>query len=813
LPVSLYSNLEGVRCVGGDFIVRDGHYQLTAAVPIQNASFRGATSCTLNGTAHIYAAFRVNSETRIYELDVSAYTWAEITESSGAYGQTRFPTDAWVSYAVIRSPWADMTDPNPALWEWGDALLFCNGTDSVRSYNPTGGAGLKCAVIEDIPTPGTETLRAPQLAGRGTISYSDPAVVGYTITNSRSPGFVASWNGGAGGNLPYYQFDLTAAATAGDTVLLDLGVTEVQVAGKQFWLYAYDPSATSWLDHVKVELYTATASGGTYGYTTIWDPADSASEVVSEAGLITNWTLHAFPIDDVPIDSALGYFFWNRIRFTWVGAAIGVTSFFIYRMESSGNIQGGVAAAHTRAVLASGQESPPVYLPTAVGYRLGTYGTNTISYPVASTLWYSVGWQWLRPSVADMQKGIGLGPMYMKLYGGTEWYAATPPVGGTYTAGAWVTTGAGTYTTIWQYTEDINTSIPVPPSDLQAVGPASCLLATNNRLYAGVGSELWISQDTFPMRMAPTVAFDTNGAVASSGTVNRFSGELCKALVPTPTTWNNLASVVCITDKAVYLLVGTDATSLSRPSIVALIGTIYPKSVAPFKGEIWFIDSDGDVRVIREGAGLINVSKRKVDDKLRLGTLTDSTAFTTRESYVVSYKKTGDSVYYRTLHFDMMNDEWVGDRMGEGDCAGFLRHSGMILAFTNAGHVYQWEKPGQTLDGVTAIPVSILTGQMHADLWTEIQWGAVGVVSSDATASFAVTQTFLPDGSTVTSSLSLEAGTKTEAYVWAQTALGGRPGGEGYSMQVLLTGANIPGGETIRAIAAEVLRSMGEGAE
>jgi hypothetical protein len=102
---------------------------------------------------------------------------------------------------------------------------------------------------------------------------------------------------------------------------------------------------------------------------------------------------------------------------------------------------------------------------------------------------------------------------------------------------------------------------------------------------------------------------------------------------------------------------------------------------------------------------------------------------------------------------------------------------------------------------------------MHADLWTEIQWGAVGVVSSDATASFAVTQTFLPDGSTVTSSLSLEAGTKTEAYVWAQTALGGRPGGEGYSMQVLLTGANIPGGETIRAIAAEVLRSMGEGAE
>ena len=435
-----------------------------------------------------------------------------------------------------------------------------------------------------------------------------------------------------------------------------------------------------------------------------------------------------------------------------------------------------------------------------------TAGSNptvqaTIPYPISTSLWYNLKVPVQEPSAAQLLLGVDSYILYLSPAGSSQYYAITagPVTFNTY-SGSWPTTGALTYVTA-TITDDslIDLSNPVPDANMICLPSAQCLCSTNDRLYAGVGSSQYVSDNAWPMRFSPYLKYLANGSInLASGTVNDFPGDYIQAMLTIPTTWNNLASVMMLTSKAVYFTAGTDAQSVSSPSTIMLTGTILPKTVCEWKGDVYFVDTFQQVRRIPNGAAPEVLSNSTVDTVLRSETLGAAVCGLDYYSFMVQESTFSD---YHT--FGILNELWYRDGLATSvftDAAGFAQTSTKTLAFTDSGQVYQWDVPGATVEtgpsSTSTLPTIIETGDLHFDMRVQGTWMELGVFSNCLnTGSLNVLHQFPDPTGNVLASVNVGP----NQFNKDADPKGNTPGGEGEFCRIKITG-NLNGGDTIRGL-------------
>lgn len=742
LPGGVFKKLQGVRCKGNRLTVRDGHNKLVSTVPVAGASYRGGIYIHHDTYAYLLCAFKVSGEIRFYQLDLASNTWSSELSSAS----TRFAADAFVDFTVIR-----YTSTAIAL----NATVLClNGTDSPRIV--AAGTYATGSWVYFQPTAQNVAQRAVVArAGSGSLKTDSPLDADYTITNSTAH-FTLALTAPSAPESNHYTLTADTSVADGDTSTFAIAGTSepLQIEGEQVWLMV--ESAYDFWDHVKVELYTTpNVPAGSPTYTTVHDPTTAVytagtvdEQVYDGTGTaIANTKLVAFNCSNIGRDTSY-LFLIHGFRLTWKGAApSGAKTAKIYFMRGSGRIQGTTSLAYTYVDIA---ESAPMFIPTTANTE--HYVTNSsgvqLPLPWTSTLYYSYMPSFYEPLLADINAGASSFNLYVKKPGYTDYELCSnePATSAAWSTGSTFWSPAAAYS----YLETDPSSV-VPESDMLAIPTGLVSLKTNNRMYVGKDDNLWISDYGENHRFTARVRFLADGSADPvSGTVNNFGGEVVKVLVPIPTQWNNLASVLCITDKSCWLISGADSESLSKPSLIAKIGTIYPRTVSQYKGDVYFVDSDKQVRALINGQ-MHDISYGKIDDTISAETI--GCGFSGRDHYSFSTLQSGDTTYVNTWRFDPAKGEWTSDRMGSGNHAGIIQIPSKALGVSETGTVYWLEKSGQTTDDGTAIPVDIETGDNGYDVFLKAFYSDPGLFTECTAGTLNVSLTTESDTATGTISI------------------------------------------------------------
>jgi hypothetical protein len=355
-------------------------------------------------------------------------------------------------------------------------------------------------------------------------------------------------------------------------------------------------------------------------------------------------------------------------------------------------------------------------------------------------------------------------------------------------------------------------------------------LTANDRLLVGglssAQGELWISEDRNPFSFRKALRVDDFGeAEAASPVYRTFPGESVTALVRLSGVLSGVGAVMVMTDRATYRVNGFDAQSLSLASVLGNRGTLYPRTVCVYDNRVWFLDNEGQVRVVDGGSLSEPVTYGLVDDRLSQGVLTNACAYAAFDRFEVFYRgvdpatSAADSPNREGLFFDgTLGDSqgWCLDRFSAFDVAGVLTvdsASGRkAYAFTETGDVWELERKDQASEGGLAIPFRIHCAELHEGMWRPQYWGRMGIVADAATSTLLTTELHTPyDGVTTPGVFALGAAT-SEAFTWNHRGASDYApvGVSGVSCQPKVYGA-LSGGKRIRSLVIET-REGGQGA-
>ncbi len=823
LPPGYFAQLTNLRFTDLTLRVRDGAFLMTSSTPQADASFRGAWSGRLNDVLYVVAAYRVGTETLIYRVTdptlASGWTWTEIT-----VGATRFAEDGFVNFAPVR---------DPSQWGAYDLLVCTNGTvDDPRIFNPDNlgsfyqiGGGVFTTKHVAINPPDTRRVTATPAPKEYVYVRNDSSFSSFTMS-AMSSFKIENTSATIGRNT----LKVTATTTAhGQTVEIPFtgspvaywGVDGVvtskagmDLSGSRQLILAMldDISAPIW-DAVQVEVYSVVSSS----YLTIWlpDSGSIAEPLYSDVG--DGIYLAAFSLDHLGGSiSDLGNI--SKIKLSYVGDNPAATQTCeITNIMAGGRTQGGSSYAVSYAHLPSRSESPAAVATDSTS-PLNWFGGATA---VTSQFILSTGFYYQYLVAFPNASGVVDQALFYRADPGEIDYSFLGQ-NGYFSLPRAVPLGTLNLKRDSTGPEEKDPSQTAPDAYHLPIPKAASLLSANGRLYAGgvygATGELWISEYGNPFRFRSVVRFfDQNDPDAISPVRNSFPGETVTALIALPGSYVGVSPVLCLTNRSVWRLEGTDATSLSHPTMIGPHGCPFPRSVTSYLDAVWFMDSERQVREIRGGLSQAPLTFNKVDDKLRRAQLAGSCMAANSQRLYVSYRSGVESLNVRALVFDLANEEWCEDELAAGDMAGLLASDDgdqrRILAFAEVGHVYELERADQTTDAGEGIEVSIVTREMHSGMWEPNSWGRVGIVTDCSTGSLSTSRIVRSKPTTVDGTINLST---SAPLVWRYDRGVGDASrtlsGDGVSCKLSLNGV-MAGGKSILALVVEQKPLSGGGAD
>lgn len=514
-PASLeegyFSQLTNIRFGTRQAQIRPGITQLTSSAPTTGASLRGAWSGTINGALTIVAAYRVGSYTEVYNLNPTTFAWTEITAPGtnssigNKYGNTRFPTDGQVTFAVIR-------DING-----NECLVMQNSADLPRVYDPNGAAFAQTAIHQTVNPPTSTTQQRVYLdfpyrvalwenGTRSSTTYQNSnglavtaatnaspiqittsaahglstgetvgifGVVGntaangvWTVTVVNSTEFTLNGSTGNGTYVSGYGSMVSAFgfsdsgsgqslsptlligtnAASGQTAVIDFasssGVLRLDLA-RQFIMIVTN-SYLPLFYNLKIEAGT---TGGSY--VTIYDPTQpqySPNYVTGVDPNNANTVCVSFSLDGLDPSGAV---FPNceTLRFTWVGSqppSTGVQVLMLL-MAASGQVQGGSSYGIAWTNSGSRAESYGLVLPYPTTAPIQTQGgnpTNGLLIPNDESLFYSATVYYQDVTTAEMDRGTDTLSIYRMDPGDTDYWLVASTVVNTFNTGTNSWTGS-----------------------------------------------------------------------------------------------------------------------------------------------------------------------------------------------------------------------------------------------------------------------------------------------------------------------------------------------------------------------------------
>lgn len=730
-PLSLepgfFAQLTNFRFDSQDVYVRNGCAQVQANGP---GPHRGVYHGSLNGTLTCFAACDVGGAVRLYTVNLGSGVYTEITATSGANGNTRMTTGKNVSFAVAKDLFG------------AEFLVAQNGTDYARVYDATNGCsihnpvGLYRPSVSSVFANLDSTAYAYQGYGSN-VNFAAPV-----NSNVGHFGLAALGTGiyGAASNA----ITINNNVADGDTIVLSLLAGHNGPAFNDFdqlsiW---FSGSSLMW-NSMQVEV----GSGGTFY--TLWDPRNGLNgpafvTPVDPANITTYAAVFNGTAGNLPSSGNM-----QQVRLTWRGAApsASVVLEVLAIQATAGilsltSIQGGSSFAYSAYNIVTRGESPSHVISSTTTMA----GTNLIgiavtwTIPMSPLLNYIFQLQIALPSATDIGNGVSAANIYYLAEGSTQWaYLETAGPFFTYT-GSWPTGSAGQLTNFSVGNpQGANPAIPPPDGYMQTIPKGSCCLSQNQRLYVGgvgaAGNQVWISDANRQTRFESQVRYyGPNVPDQSSATIVQFPGETVSNLAQLGGRYVGINPVVVFTKTRTWRLDGLNVSTISVPTLVARHGLPYSNAFAEHHGSLYWLDQELQI-VSLKGGDVRALTRKKVDDKLAIATLSGATMAVAYDRIYFGYQPYGAGVNTNVLVYETIRDEWCEDNYTVQDIGILLTVDDgafrKVYAFATAGAYAssQLEVAGQTKDwGTTAIPCNFTSPMLHSDMWKAVECGPVGIV-------------------------------------------------------------------------------------
>jgi len=607
LGPSEWAQLDNLRIEKGLLTCRGGTSTIGSIVSA--ASYRGHWEGNLwNGYTVIVAAM-VSAEVRIYE-STDLISWTEITAASGKYGNTRFTdTDRPVRFTVV--PRTFGTEDGV-----GSILIAVNGVDDARAFTSAG-----CSIVEDIEPPTKvqdKTVYVSQVPSGFFLNIQ--AIVGGDLS---ATGAGITWTvNGADPDLQA-RLTITSGVTSGSTATITRTISNVTTSAlNRQLLIGVDTAYGQLWDKLKIECNALV----------VWDGFNPASYTRPIPVFLDN-SQRIIWVFELP--TIAGTTNITTFKLTWTAdtaeapSASQIADFFMIAIGYGGGLMKSDASLGVSSVNSgSGTESPGVVYSTYQTVRVKDVGGPVLSdvrlprSPVINAVFSApvVG-----VSDTERDKGVNRVNFYVKetgstryryhysqaltSWGGASWTHTNPSAEDLF---AWTTAGPDTYDVIYP-------DVDIPSAFNKAIPTDSTEVCwANNRLLVGgiKTDNLAISEYKLPFRTTLVPRFENGRQAEQSGTYLSLEGETVQAIHPIAASTAGSSTIFVFTDKNIYAVSGQETSQLSQLGRIANIGTPAPLSIASDKGTVYFVDQEGQVRVLDAGS-IQSITRSVVDDKLQ----------------------------------------------------------------------------------------------------------------------------------------------------------------------------------------------------
>jgi hypothetical protein len=620
-----FTQLSGVRLDRWAIRVKDGDVKLTSGAILGSSTFRGAGTLlpgmVSTSNPALYAAFHLTNVGRIYR-STDGITFSEISQASGAFGNTRFIT------STSHDPWFYMQGvnhrfiPNEYYGVAADnSLIIQHHGNAPRIANSQLSAGI-LAIHDEIAVPQDTTT-----------FVSIPTFPAFLLVNTTAETTHTSTGGGTivgsdQGTTPNNYIRIRATnPVQNELAEVDFGTamslgTSGTLSSRQLVMLVESPTPNI------IEKYAILLDdGGAGSPVTVYDPTSTTKNQAptitpADGGGKLYWV--AYSLDTIDGTTAAGggidLNVVDRVQFKWAVAGETATyDLFVYVIAGSGKVPGGSKHVVSYVRANSFCESKAMEIvtvkpelianlggATAISGRI-TGGMRIPSLDARIHVNYKLHYQ--NPTQAELEKGTDLMAIYRKDvvfdpdqgrwfyerdYSLIDQFEAI----GAYNAGAWTFTTGGALgiRTVTDSAFTKHLQFRAPTKDTLPIPQGKAMEFTGGRLFVGARttdniaySTLWISDEGHPGRFRHSTKVLPNGQFdPKSGTTHQFEDEDIMAIKATATRYQGVANVFVFTSKSVWL-VGRDVNRIER---VATIGTLSPMSVVEYEGAFYFLSAD-----------------------------------------------------------------------------------------------------------------------------------------------------------------------------------------------------------------------------
>lgn len=762
-----------IRSDKGVLYVRDGYLKRTStAINSGTGTFGGAGHIGVSFFADEWnvAAVEVSSATRLYAA--AAFTFGEMTNTAAPWGDSRMSAlssgDGRVYFAPVNG---------------NRYVVAQNGVDTPRILNPAASEGstYQAAIHSTITPPqssGKDSTRTTfpkffTVKNEGTTTHSTPT--GTTLVNADT------------GTNPSNTITVTATnPTQGNqsrtvfSASIDLTECRQLVIIGNSSLANY---AGIW-SNVKVSI------GDAGGLVVVYDPTSAANGAIAEASLSsdgTSWMV-GFSLDaHIASSSNPNIAAIDRIQFEWVGATLSASTYAItmYVIAGSGEVNGNALHCITYSNQWSLGESIPLFYPTVKPESIANLGgSSTVDLDCGnnSSFYYNYVLPWIHTTTTTRDEGTNTLNIYRRDEDEDDYWFVTSVTIATY-SGGWSFSNHGTTSA-----RGLNSTTDSTYAKQQSKAPdpehiplpkGKAMVTANGRLFiaaataTGAFSKLYISEHKHLTRFREVPRIIDGLLDPVSATAHFLEGEDIQGFATVSVGYGGASYVYVFTNKSIYMI-GADVNRIQK---IASVGTLSPRSIAEYRGSVYFLDADRKVRVLETGV-VKDISDRLVEDILKA--IPSSTWAASRVHkvsgrfwngcYRLYYSPNGATTNTRCLVWDVEEEKWYDDAMtgsitGEEAIEWTEAGKHILLLYGNNLHVYEVEKSGQTTDDGTNPTLTLTTNEISLEDWREFAVGQVGIICDDVSSgSVAVALSFRPGtGSNSTSTISVDV---TPSQAW-----------------------------------------------
>jgi len=736
----------------------------------EDAELRGYWSGYLWGAYSLVVAVKVEDEVLIL-LSQDFSTWTELTDDgtgvgTGLLGNTRLSGDGGavrftVVPSVLRKEIEGFEKANTEM------LLAADGTGRVRCITHYDPSTRYCGIVEDIP-PQIDVQTAP-VQVRSAYTWFD-LQGGVSFAASSSDMTLA-----ASGSSPHCVSRVTikTTITGGDNVTLSSSspvAVDTSDYDRQLLIGVDTDYAPLW-DKVKVELESEV----------LWDPSN-AQDYSRPIGVALDLSQRMIWAFQYPKRSSLSNI--EDLKLTWVGVSGEepstdyVVDIFLVALTAGVSASADYSLGVTNYNAFTHTESPGVIYSTYVTQRIRDCGgpiLDELRMPRSSLLQAEYSAPFNNHSQEQLEKGVAAVNFYVKETAATKyrfWYSRS--IGG-FDGADWDFTDGSEGDTIvipagpdlasYVYAEEY-----IPDAFHIAIPSASEVTWANNRLFVGkkqgTNQNVLISQYRNAFRCRQFANFQDGNVVEDSPSILSLDNETITAIVPMATSTVGSSIIYLLTDYNVYAVQGQTTSQLSQVGRVANVGCIAPYSIVGDKGDLYFLDNEMQVRLMR-GGQMQSISRQIVDNHFRgipAARRKWAAAAAFGDRLYVAFTPSAGSANARIAVWDFARGIWVTDSPPVA-CAGLLSafdgSTSKLLALGINGddlQLYEYDKADQAQDlGTTNITCTLEPYELHSPDGSLFHIGRCKAMIDDLdSATATVVRTYRPSGVTQTTSMSLD---------------------------------------------------------